>query len=195
MSPRVTDLLLAGFYDPRRRTAISPSDGSALDTADFSTRWVLTECHIVIYSTSVTATLPNTDRRAAMALGTALLTVRSNPVTSRREVFGARGRHAAFGIMAVRSAHRGVLGTLARRATDKAIDLAGVACAFALAEIVRAVAEQRGPVEAICDHPTTVHETIPAYCKAHGYRLTVTPEIYPLDTHTYRMRIEPPAGG
>jgi TusA-related sulfurtransferase len=82
-----------------------------------------------------------------------------------------------------------------RSANDKTIDLAGVACAFALAEIVRAVADRGGPVEAICDHPTTVHETIPQYCKAHGYRLTVTPEIYPLDSHTYRMRIEPPNGG
>ena len=82
---------------------------------------------------------------------------------------------------------------MARRATDKAIDLQGMTCAFALAEIERALAEQGGPVEVLCDHPTTIHETIPAYCKAHGYRCTVTPEIYPLDTQAYRVRIEPPA--
>lgn len=69
------------------------------------------------------------------------------------------------------------------------MDLRGVSCAFALAEIEQALEAHDGVIEVLCDHPTTIHETIPAYCRKQGYKLTVTPEIYPLDSQSYRLRI------
>lgn len=75
--------------------------------------------------------------------------------------------------------------------TEKPLNLQGLTCAFVLAQIDRALAE-RDVVEVQCDHPTTIHETIPQYCRSHGYDLTVTPEIYPLDGQVYRLRISKP---
>lgn len=71
----------------------------------------------------------------------------------------------------------------------KPLDLCGLSCAFILAEIDRALTEGATVVEFLCDHPTSINETIPLYCRRHGYHLEVTPEIYPLDRHVYRVRI------
>lgn len=70
------------------------------------------------------------------------------------------------------------------------LDLRGLACAFVLAEIDRALggAPNRA-VEVLCDHPTTVHDTVPSYCRKHGYKLAKRPEIYPLHSQVYRLRI------
>ena len=77
--------------------------------------------------------------------------------------------------------------------TRKPLDLRGMPCAFVLAEVERALADGN-VVEVQCDHPTTIHETVPAYCRSHGYDLTVKPEIYPLDSQVYRLRIAKPEG-
>ena len=79
---------------------------------------------------------------------------------------------------------------MAASATRKPIDLRGMPCVFVLAEIERALAEQDGDVTILCDHPTTIHETVPEYCGCHQYKLTVEPEIYPLHGQVYRLRIE-----
>lgn len=71
----------------------------------------------------------------------------------------------------------------------KPLDLRGIPCAFVLAELDRALGEHGGAVEILCDHPTTIHETVPEYCRSHGYKLEVRPEIYPLDSQAYRLRI------
>lgn len=75
--------------------------------------------------------------------------------------------------------------------TQKPLNLCGLTCAFILAEIDRALAEC-DVVEVQCDHPTSIHETVPQYCRSHGYDLTVTPEIYPLDGQVYRLCITKP---
>jgi len=45
-------------------------------------------------------------------------------------------------------------------------------------------------VEVLCDHPTTVEQTLPEFCEKHGYKLDVEPEIYPLGSGVSRLRIE-----
>jgi TusA-related sulfurtransferase len=84
---------------------------------------------------------------------------------------------------------------VAHSATLRAVDVRGMTCAIALADVALALAQDEGSIEVLCDHPTTVHETIPEYCKMNGYRCTITPEIYPLHMQTYRVRIEPPSRG
>lgn len=72
---------------------------------------------------------------------------------------------------------------------SNAIDLCGLSCPFVLAEIEDALVGDRETVEVICDHPTTVHDTVPAYCRQRGYELTTQPKIYPLDRQHFRLRI------
>jgi TusA-related sulfurtransferase len=78
---------------------------------------------------------------------------------------------------------------MAMTRSDKPVDLCGMSCPFVLAAIDEALEGDAAEVEIICDHPTTVHETVPAYCRSHGYKLEVQPEIYPLDRQCYRLRI------
>jgi len=72
--------------------------------------------------------------------------------------------------------------------SNKPLDLRGMPCAFVLAEIESALAAS-DVVEVQSDHPTTVNDTVPEYCRSHGYDLTVKPEIYPLDSQVFRLRI------
>lgn len=69
------------------------------------------------------------------------------------------------------------------------IDGRGLSCAFVLAEVVKRL-ETAGVVEVLSDHSTTVQQTVPEFCKAHHLKLQVKPEIYPLNSNTYRLRIE-----
>lgn len=78
-------------------------------------------------------------------------------------------------------------------AVNKPLDLRGMPCVFVLAEIERALADT-DVIEVQCDHPTSIHDTVPEYCGCHGYQLTVEPEIYPLDSQVYRLRIAKPGG-
>lgn len=77
---------------------------------------------------------------------------------------------------------------MAETASAKPLDLRGMPCAFVLAEIERALADS-DVVEVQCDHPTTINDTVPEYARSHDYDLTVKPEIYPLDSQVYRLRI------
>ena len=77
---------------------------------------------------------------------------------------------------------------MAEIASKKPLDLRGMPCAFVLAEIERVLADSDS-VEVQCDHPTTINDTVPEYARSHGYDLTVKPEIYPLDSQVYRLRI------
>ena len=70
----------------------------------------------------------------------------------------------------------------------KPTDLCGLSCVFVLAEIVRMLSAGDS-TSVICDHPTTIHDTVPLFCKNNGYHLEVTPEIYPLDRQVYRLSI------
>lgn len=73
---------------------------------------------------------------------------------------------------------------------DCELDLCGLPCPFVLAELSQALSERGAmTVEVLCDHPTTVHETVPSFCRKHGYQLDVQPEIYPLHSQVYRLRI------
>jgi len=58
-----------------------------------------------------------------------------------------------------------------------------------LEQLHRHLASNGGEVEVLADHPTTIHETVPEYCACQGYHLEVQPEIYPLDSQVYRLRI------
>jgi len=69
------------------------------------------------------------------------------------------------------------------------IDLCGLSCAFVLAGIVQAIGDGRDRLEVLCDHPTTVHQTVPLFCETRGYRLESRPEIYPLERQVYRLLI------
>jgi TusA-related sulfurtransferase len=74
--------------------------------------------------------------------------------------------------------------------SSKPLDLRGLPCPFVLAEITQVLGGQQGNViEVLCDHPTTVHETVPRFCRKHGYELDVQPEIYPLHGQAFRLRI------
>ncbi|MBU0607270.1 MAG: sulfurtransferase TusA family protein [Armatimonadetes bacterium] len=74
---------------------------------------------------------------------------------------------------------------------QKPRDLSGMPCAFVLAEIDRALAEA-DVVEILCEHPTTINESVPAYCASHGHKLTSQMQVYPLDRKLVLLRIERP---
>ena len=75
----------------------------------------------------------------------------------------------------------------------KPLDLRGMSCAFVLPEVDQALADY-DMVTALCDHPTTIHQTMPQYCRSHGYKLTMKPEIYPLHSQAYRLSISKSSG-
>ena len=66
------------------------------------------------------------------------------------------------------------------------LDLRGLECPFVLGEIVRALHDRPDPaLEVLCDHPTSVHDTVPAFCRSHGYDLAAER----VGGSVFRMRI------
>ena len=68
------------------------------------------------------------------------------------------------------------------------LDLRGVQCPFVLARIVEALEETpEGGLEVECDDDRSVHQTVPAFCRARGYQYVIDDSLAAF----YRIRIRP----
>ena len=71
---------------------------------------------------------------------------------------------------------------------DIMLDLRSLSCPFVLSELVNNLGE-RDEVEFLCDHPTTISDSLPKFCEFHGYELQMNPEIYPINGNAYRVKV------